>query len=124
MPTRHASTPTAAYGRPYYNDEIGHETRLLTRFLPQRLKTRMLYRWFLRLTRILQFISALISLAVFSARLRKVWRLVNALKVSRGVNKSYGAVEGILAAAVLYTLLAMILTLVLKLGGPRWLRWF
>ncbi|KAI9147191.1 hypothetical protein HJFPF1_13224 [Paramyrothecium foliicola] len=101
----------------------GHETGLLTRFVPEKLKHSSLYRWFLRLTRVLQFISATVSLGLFSARFRKVYRLVNAIKTRRGVNGSYGAVEGILAAAVLYTLIAMLVSLLLKRGGPRWLRW-
>ncbi|KAL5617818.1 hypothetical protein FOVSG1_000040 [Fusarium oxysporum f. sp. vasinfectum] len=78
---------------------------------------------FLRLTRVVKFLSAVISLGLFSARLRKVYNLVNAIKTCRGVNSSYGAVESILAAAVLYTLTAMLMSLLLKGGGPRWLRW-
>ena len=99
------------------------ETGLLTRFVPDRLKRSTLYRQFLRLTRLLQFLSAAVSLGIFSSRLYKVYRLVNSIKVSRGVNKGYGAVEGILAAAVVYTLLALLLSFLLKRGGPRWLRW-
>ncbi|KAJ4252471.1 hypothetical protein NW762_011072 [Fusarium torreyae] len=99
------------------------ETGLLTRWVPEKLKHSGLYRWFLRLTRVVQFLSATISLGIFSARLRKVYRLVNVIKTRRGVNGSYGAVEGILAAAVLYTLIAMLMSLLLKRGGPRWLRW-
>ncbi|KAF4969325.1 hypothetical protein FSARC_3399 [Fusarium sarcochroum] len=101
----------------------GQETGLLTRWVPEKLKHSGLYRWFLRLTRVLQFLSAIISLGIFSARFRKVYRLVNVIKTRRGVNGSYGAVEGILAAAVLYTLIAMLMSLLLKRGGPKWLRW-
>ncbi|KAF4437384.1 hypothetical protein F53441_13061 [Fusarium austroafricanum] len=108
------------YGTTYDRKD---ETGLLTRFVPDRLKHSGLYRWFLRLTRVLQFLSAVISLGIFSARFRKVYHLVNAFKTRRGVNSSYGAVEGILAAAVLYTLIAMLMSLLLKRGGPRWLRW-
>jgi hypothetical protein len=108
------------YGTTY---DRGRETGLLTRWVPDRLKHSRLYRWFLRLTRVAQFLSAVISLGLFSARLRKVYNLVNAIKTRRGVNSSYGAVEGILAAAVLYTLVAMLMSLLLKGGGPRWLRW-
>jgi hypothetical protein len=107
----------------YGERRAGHDTGLLTRFVPDRLKHSALYRWILRLTRILQFISATVSLGIFSARLRKVYNLVNTIKTRRGVNSAYGAVEGILAAAVLYTLLAMLLTFLLRRGGPRWLRW-
>jgi hypothetical protein len=107
----------------HMDHEAGHETGLLTRFVPDRLKHSGLYRWILRLTRVLQFVSSIVSLGIFSARLRKVYRLVNTIKTRRGVNSAYGAVEGILAASVLYTLLAMLMTLFLKRGGPRWLRW-
>ncbi|KFA48789.1 hypothetical protein S40293_01494, partial [Stachybotrys chartarum IBT 40293] len=48
-----------------------------------------------------------------------VYRLVNTIKTRRGVNDAYGVVEGILAAAVLYTLLAVLMQLLLKRGGPR-----
>lgn len=111
------------YGSATVGSERGHETGLLTRWVPDKLKHSGLYRWILRLTRVLQFISATVSLGIFSARLRKVYRLVNAIKTRRGINSSYGAVEGILAAAVLYTLIAMLMTMLLKRGGPRWLRW-
>lgn len=73
--------------------------------------------------RVFQFLSAVISLGIFSSRLYKIYRLVNSIKTSVGVNRAFGAVEGILAAAVLYTLLAMIMTFLLKGGGPKWLRW-
>ena len=77
------------------------ETGLLTRWVPERLKHSALYRWLLRLTRVLQFLSAVISLGMFSSRIYKVYRMVNSIKAHRGVNHAYGAVEGILAAAVL-----------------------
>lgn len=99
------------------------DTGLLTRFVPDSVKHSALYRWLLRLTRILQFLSATISLGVFSSRVYKVYRLVNSLKAQRGISRSYGAVEGILAAAVLYTLIAMLMSLLKKGGGSRGLRW-
>lgn len=99
------------------------ETGLLTRWVPERFKHSALYRTLLRLTRVLQFLSAVISLGLFSSRMYKVYRLVNSIKTRRGVNGAYGAVEGILAAAVLYTLLATLMQFLLKGGGPRWLRW-
>ncbi|GKT94221.1 LOW QUALITY PROTEIN: hypothetical protein Ct61P_12071 [Colletotrichum tofieldiae] len=80
------------------------------------------YGLFLRLTRVVQFLSSVISLGVFSS----VYRLVNSIKTRRGVNGSYGAVEGILAAAVLYTLVTTILGCIKKNSSPgtkRWLRW-
>jgi hypothetical protein len=100
-----------------------NETGLLTRWVPERFKHSALYRLLLRLTRVLQFISAVVSLGLFSQRMYKVYRLVNSIKTRRGVNGSYGAVEGILAAAVLYTLLATLMQFLLKGGGPKWLRW-
>lgn len=117
-----------------HNNGLGHnngvtpttkkdQTGLLTRFLPERLKHGKFYRLLLRLTRILQFLSAVISLGLFSQRVYKVYHLVNNIKTRRGINGSYGAVEGILAAAVLYTILATLFQFILKGGGPRWLRW-
>ncbi|KAK0634487.1 hypothetical protein B0T17DRAFT_7756 [Bombardia bombarda] len=99
------------------------ETGILTRWVPARLKHSRPYRWFLRLLRVLQFLSAVISLGIFSSRVVKVIRLVNSIKTRRGINGEMGAVEGILAAAVLYTLIAMAMSFLLKGGGPRWLRW-
>ncbi|KZL73280.1 hypothetical protein CT0861_10177 [Colletotrichum tofieldiae] len=107
---------------------VPHEkpTGLLTRFVPARLQHSKFYGLFLRLTRVVQFLSSVISLGVFSQRLFKVYRLVNSIKTRRGVNGSYGAVEGILAAAVLYTLVTTILGCIKKNSSPgtkRWLRW-
>lgn len=99
------------------------ETGLLTRWVPERVKHSAAYRAVLRLARVLQPLSAVISLGIFSARMYKVYRLVNAFKTRRGVDGAYGAVEGILAAAVLYTLVATLLRFLLRGGGPRWLRW-
>lgn len=100
-------------------------TGLLTRFVPERLRHGTFYRWFLRFTRVLQFLSSVISLGIFSQRLYKVYRLVNTVKTRRGVNGAFGAVEGILAAAVLYTLLSMLLGCIKKSANPggRMLRW-
>jgi hypothetical protein len=106
----------------YYEDK---PTGLLTRFVPSRLRQGALYRWFLRLTRVFQLISSVISLGLFSQRLYKVYRLVNSIKTRRGVSGSYGAVEGILAAAVLYTLISTLLGCIKKSAnpGPNWMRW-
>lgn len=73
------------------------QTGLLTRFVPDRLKRGALYHMLLRVTRVLQLLSSVISLVIFSQRLYKVYRLVNSIKTRRGVNGAYGAVEGILA---------------------------
>lgn len=101
------------------------QTGLLTRFVPDKLKNTSFYRWLLRLTRVLQFISSVVSLGIFSQRLYKVYRLVNSVKTRRGVNGAYGAVEGILAAAVLYTLITMLFSCIKKSANPggRVLRW-
>jgi len=101
------------------------QTGLLTRFVPDRLKDTAFYRWLLRLTRLLQFISSVVSLGIFSRRLYNVYRLVNSVKARRGVNGSYGAVEGILAAAVLYTLINILFSCIKKSANPggRKLRW-
>ncbi|KAF2132346.1 hypothetical protein P153DRAFT_335165 [Dothidotthia symphoricarpi CBS 119687] len=109
-----------AYGTPYEKP-----TGLLTRFVPDKLRHTALYRLFLRLTRVLQFISSVISLALFSKRVYKIYRLVNSLKTRRGVSGSFGAVEGILAAAVLYTLLVTLLSCIKKNSSPgsKMLRW-
>ena len=66
--------------------------------------------------RALQLLSAVISLILFSVRLAKIVRLVG--KASR----SNGAVEGIVAAAVLYTLIVMALSLGLRASGSNLLR--
>lgn len=70
-----------------------------------------------KILRVFQFLSSVISLGLFSARLYKIYRTVQRASASNG------AVEGILAAAVAYTLISMIMKFVLKAGGPKWLRW-
>lgn len=109
------------------NVHYGEEkpTGLLTRFVPARLRHTKFYGLLLRLSRVLQFISSVISLGIFSQRVYKVYRLVNTVKTRRGINGSMGAVEGILAAAVLYTLITTIFTLLKKSANPggKALRW-
>jgi len=80
-------------------------------------RSSTLNRWFQRFLRVFQFLSSVVSLGLFSSRLVKIARL------SQRLTRSNGAVEGILAAAVLYTLLVMLLTFLIKRGGPRPLRW-
>ena len=83
-----------------------------------KVKQSKLYSLWLRLTRVLQFFSAAISLGLFSSRVYKVLRLY------KRINRSSGAVEGILAAAVLYTIFATILQLCLRRNGShKALRW-
>ncbi|KAF2713902.1 hypothetical protein K504DRAFT_424930 [Pleomassaria siparia CBS 279.74] len=105
------------------NSTSAGETGLLTRFVPEKLKHGAPYRWFLRFVRVLQFLSAVISLGIFSSRVYKVYRLVNSAKTQRGISGAFGAVEGILAAAVAYTILATLIQCIVKARGPRWLRW-
>ncbi|PBP28152.1 hypothetical protein BUE80_DR001053 [Diplocarpon rosae] len=71
---------------------------------------------FQRLLRVFQFLSAFISLILFSVRLRKIMTLTHRASTSNG------AVEGILAAAVLYTLIAMALRFLIKGTGSNGLR--
>ncbi|KAH6647343.1 hypothetical protein BKA67DRAFT_539219 [Truncatella angustata] len=85
----------------------------------QKFRSSSANRWLQRLLRVIQFLSAIISLGFFSARLHRL------LKIARdNYTTADGAVEGILAAAVLYSLLAMLLSLIVKNGGPKFLRWF
>jgi len=120
---RHHKTTTAT-DHHHNNTGTYKETGLLTKCVPNSLKHSKIYRLWLRLTRVLQFLSAVISLGIFSSRVYKVYRLVNSVKAQRGINGSMGAVEGILAAAVLYTIIATIMMCLLRGGrGPTWLRW-
>lgn len=80
-------------------------------------RSSSLFRAWLKLLRILQFLSAIISLGLFSSRVYKVYRLYKRIKTSNG------AVEGILVAAVVYTIIATILQLLLRAGRPKKLRW-
>lgn len=66
--------------------------------------------------RVLQFLSALVSLILFSVRIAKIIRLAGR------ASHSNGAVEGILAAAVLYTLIAMMLRLGIRGTGSNMMR--
>lgn len=72
--------------------------------------------------RVLQVLSSVISLGLFASRLVKVARLAQRTNASR-ISHAQGAVVGILAAAVAYTLIAMALNFAVKHGGPKWLRW-
>jgi hypothetical protein len=82
------------------------------------LKHSKLYQIWLRFTRVLQFLSAAISLGIFSSRVYKVVRLY------RRIGTASGAVEGILAAAVAYTIIATILQVCLRRAGShKGIRW-
>lgn len=74
------------------------------------------HNFILHALRILQFLSALISLILFSIRIAKIIRLTN------HATHSNSAVEGILAAAVLYTIIATILQLVIRTGASNMTR--
>ncbi|KAG9246149.1 hypothetical protein BJ878DRAFT_498260 [Calycina marina] len=76
------------------------------------------YPTFLRILRFLQFASAISSLIVFSLRIRKL------LHLYQNLSTATGAVEGILVAAVAYTLITTALTFCLKANNaPIFLRW-
>ena len=123
---KHTTTMDHPYDAPAdYPVEDSKPTGLLTRFVPAKIRNSSAFSWLLRLTRGLQFISSVISLGAFSYRLARVYRLVNNIKQRTGVNRSFGAVEGILAASVLYTLLAMLLGCIKKNSSPgsHALRW-
>ncbi|KAL9629639.1 MAG: hypothetical protein Q9204_005158 [Flavoplaca sp. TL-2023a] len=75
-------------------------------------------RIFQTLMRVSKFLSSVISLGLFSSRLYKIYRL------ERRTTASTGAVEGILAAAVLYTLTVTLINCFLrKKTVPEFLRW-
>ncbi len=68
--------------------------------------------------RVFKFLSAIISLGLFTSRIIKIARLAQ-----QGLSTSNNAVEGILGAAVAYTIIVMLLTFLLKHGAPKFLRW-
>lgn len=72
---------------------------------------------FQTLMRVFQFLSAIISLGLFSSRVAKI------IKLYGRATASNGAVEGILAAAVAYTILSMIMKACIKGTGATVLRW-
>lgn len=105
-----SSLPSTMFGRTK-NTSTRHGAGVATSLHPK--KSHQLIQHILRL---LQFLSATTSLILFSIRLAKILRLVH--KASR----SNGAVEGIVAAAVLYTLIVMALSFGVKAGGGNMLR--
>lgn len=74
-------------------------------------------KWLQRLIRFIQFVSPVISIGLFSARLAKI-----AKQDSGRLSASNGAVVGILAAAIVYTLVAMLLSCCLE-RKPKLIRW-
>lgn len=66
--------------------------------------------------RVLQCLSCIVSLVLFAIRLHRLAQHVV------DITTSNGAVMGILAAAVVYTLTSMLIKHLLKNGGPMWLR--
>lgn len=97
-----------------FESSADHSTRASRPSLYQRIRANHTLQ---KILRVLQFLSSVISLGLFSARLYKTIRII------RRASASNGAVEGILAAAVTYTLISMLMKFVLKRGGPKWLRW-
>jgi hypothetical protein len=79
-------------------------------------RTTRTHEIFQHILRALQFLSATTSLILFSTRIAKIIRL------ARRASQSNEAVEGILAAAVLYTLAAMALAFALRAGASNSLR--
>lgn len=86
--------------------------------LPEKIRNSKFNPWFQRFLRVLQFLSATISLGLFTSRLVKILRLSR-----KAYTASNGAVEGILCAAVLYTLMTMLIRCITKNGGGRIARW-
>jgi len=72
--------------------------------------------WLQRILRTTQFVSPVISIALFASRLVKIARLRGHLTASNG------AVVGILALAILYTLVAMLASCFLA-HKPKLVRW-
>lgn len=99
-----------------YNDKHGHDSDYGTEH-PSLFNRIRASRIFQRLLRVLQFLSALVSLILFSTRIAKVIRLVHHL------SSASGAVEGILAAAVLYTLAVMVIKFCTRGSNSSALNW-
>lgn len=77
--------------------------------------------WFQRILRFVQFVSPVISIGLFASRLVKI--VQQDPTEGRGrLTASNGAVVGILAAAILYTLIAMLLSCFLE-HKPKLIRW-
>jgi len=77
--------------------------------------------WFQRILRFVQFVSPVISIGLFASRLVKI--VQQDPTEGRGrLTASNGAVVGILAAAILYTLIAMLLGCFLE-RKPKLIRW-
>lgn len=72
--------------------------------------------WFQRILRFIQFVSPVISIGLFASRLVRIVRLGGRLTASNG------AVVGILAVAILYTLIAMFISCFLEYK-PKLIRW-
>ena len=77
--------------------------------------------WFQRILRFIQFLSPVISIGLFASRLVKIVHRAPTEAHGR-LTASNGAVVGILAAAILYTLIAMLLSCFLEYK-PKLIRW-
>lgn len=104
--SRLISTPAFTMARHHNNEYVDGTTTGQS-------KSRSLLQHVLR---VFQFLSATTSLILFSIRIAKIIRLAGR------ASRSNGAVEGILAAAVAYTLLSMCMRFVIRGGGSNILR--
>lgn len=77
--------------------------------------------WFQRILRFVQFVSPVISIGLFASRLVKIVQQ-DPIEGRGRLTASNGAVVGILAAAILYTLIAMLLSCFLE-HKPKLIRW-
>ncbi|KAM0695823.1 hypothetical protein Q7P36_004305 [Cladosporium allicinum] len=86
-----------------------------------RFRESRLNLWLQRILRFIQFVSPVISIGLFASRLVKI--VQKDPTEGRGrLTASNGAVVGILAAAILYTLIAMLLSCFLE-HKPKLIRW-
>lgn len=77
--------------------------------------------WIQRILRFIQFLSPVISIGLFASRLVRI--VQQDPSEGRGrLTASNGAVVGILAAAILYTLIALVLSCCME-RKPRFIRW-
>jgi len=79
----------------------------MSNMVPKAISNHPLYPHLLRAIRIIQFLSSLISLILFSIYLSHL--------ITR-IIRAQGAVQGILAAALAYTIIATLLNLFAKVG--------
>lgn len=76
--------------------------------VPESISSHPYYPQILKIIRIIQFLSAIISLGLFSAYLARL---------AGAITRAQGAVEGIVAAAVAYTLIATLIVCFVRAGA-------